>query len=210
MVAKDSAFSPRLGVDLGSDRRRANGRSPPASRSTWPPVSNSDRRLVVGGRQPADVAVLSTAARASTRSGATLTTTPKPSARCSWFESTSGCAPIAQTQTCQPNLPLHRQSDVARRRAANWRRPDDAEQHRIRRRRQPAVRRSRASFRADYMYRDYRDFYVSRTDLSTGRVTNSAGQSFDLDDHRERHGRQVQAALPGSHGPGDLPLRFAH
>ena len=32
---------------------------------------------------------------------------------------------------------------------------------------------ARASVRADYVYRNYRDFYVSRTDQSTGRVTNA-------------------------------------
>jgi hypothetical protein len=39
---------------------------------------------------------------------------------------------------------------------------------------------SRASLRADYVYRHYQNFYVARTDLSTGRVTNSFGQEFDL------------------------------
>jgi outer membrane receptor for ferrienterochelin and colicin len=39
---------------------------------------------------------------------------------------------------------------------------------------------ARAALRVDYVYRDWRDFYVQRTDLSTGRVTNSRGQEFDL------------------------------
>jgi outer membrane receptor for ferrienterochelin and colicin len=39
---------------------------------------------------------------------------------------------------------------------------------------------SRAAIRADYVYRDYRDFYTSQTDASTGRVTNNLGQQFDL------------------------------
>jgi hypothetical protein len=38
----------------------------------------------------------------------------------------------------------------------------------------------RASVRADVTYRDYHDFYASRTDLSTGRVTDKLGRSFDL------------------------------
>ena len=38
----------------------------------------------------------------------------------------------------------------------------------------------RASVRADVTYRKYHDFYASIIDSSTGRVTNSFGQSFDL------------------------------
>jgi hypothetical protein len=38
---------------------------------------------------------------------------------------------------------------------------------------------SRGSLRFDYVYRDFHDFYAQRTDLTTGRVTNSAGQAFD-------------------------------
>jgi outer membrane receptor for ferrienterochelin and colicin len=39
---------------------------------------------------------------------------------------------------------------------------------------------SRAAVRVDYVFRDWRDVYVQRTDLSTGRVSNSLGQSFDV------------------------------
>src|SRR4051812_21171618 len=39
---------------------------------------------------------------------------------------------------------------------------------------------NRAAARVDYVYRDYRDVYIERRDLSTGKVTNSAGQTFDL------------------------------
>jgi hypothetical protein len=39
---------------------------------------------------------------------------------------------------------------------------------------------ARGALRIDYVYRDWRDFYVQRTDLTTGRVTNALGQSFDL------------------------------
>jgi hypothetical protein len=34
--------------------------------------------------------------------------------------------------------------------------------------------------RFDYVYRDFNDFYSQRTDLSTGQVTNTAGQTFDV------------------------------
>jgi outer membrane receptor protein involved in Fe transport len=38
----------------------------------------------------------------------------------------------------------------------------------------------RGSIRADYTFRDYHDFYAQRTDLATGRVTNSLGTVFDV------------------------------
>jgi carboxypeptidase family protein len=39
---------------------------------------------------------------------------------------------------------------------------------------------SRGSFRVDGVFRRYQDFYSDRTDLSTGRVTSTLGQTFDL------------------------------
>ena len=39
---------------------------------------------------------------------------------------------------------------------------------------------SRAAVRADYSFRDFRDFYSQRADTSTGRVTNANGDPFDL------------------------------
>jgi outer membrane receptor protein involved in Fe transport len=39
---------------------------------------------------------------------------------------------------------------------------------------------ARAAVRADVVYRDFRDFYASRIDTTTGRVTNEFGRSFDL------------------------------
>jgi hypothetical protein len=38
----------------------------------------------------------------------------------------------------------------------------------------------RGALRVDTVYRDYRDFYAQRTDQSTGKVSNAAGQTFDL------------------------------
>ena len=39
---------------------------------------------------------------------------------------------------------------------------------------------SRAAVRADLIYRDYHDFYATRTDQTTGRVTDKLGRPFDL------------------------------
>jgi outer membrane receptor protein involved in Fe transport len=38
----------------------------------------------------------------------------------------------------------------------------------------------RAAIRADYVYRDFRDFYVQVQDLTTGRVQDQFGKSYDL------------------------------
>jgi len=38
----------------------------------------------------------------------------------------------------------------------------------------------RGAVRADFTYRDYRDFYALRTDLTTGQVTDSTGRKYDL------------------------------
>ena len=46
----------------------------------------------------------------------------------------------------------------------------------------------RATLRADYVYRNYRDFYSQRIDTTTGKVTNSLGQTFRPGTERE-HGR---------------------
>jgi hypothetical protein len=59
---------------------------------------------------------------------------------------------------------------------------------------------ARATLRADVVYRDYHDFYVQRTDTSTGQVADKLGRSFDLtlienSDHLKRQyaGLSLQA-----------------
>jgi len=39
---------------------------------------------------------------------------------------------------------------------------------------------SRAALRADYVYRNFRDFYISRIDTTTGKVANAVGTVIDL------------------------------
>jgi hypothetical protein len=38
----------------------------------------------------------------------------------------------------------------------------------------------RGTVRVDYVFRDYNDFYITRTDLSTGTATSPTGQRFDI------------------------------
>jgi hypothetical protein len=64
---------------------------------------------------------------------------------------------------------------------------------------------SRTALRADVIYRTYRDFYVLRTDSTTGKVTDKLGRTFDLTviengDHLERRyaGLHTQATYLAS------------
>jgi hypothetical protein len=38
----------------------------------------------------------------------------------------------------------------------------------------------RGSVRVDWVFRDFNDFYITRTDLATGQVTDASGKAFDL------------------------------
>jgi len=38
----------------------------------------------------------------------------------------------------------------------------------------------RGSVRADWVFRDFNDFYITRTDMSTGKITNSQGTTLDI------------------------------
>ena len=60
---------------------------------------------------------------------------------------------------------------------------------------------SRAALRADYVFRDYRDFYMQRTDTTTGRAVDTRsfapnavrGRVFDLTVIENDDGRTSQA-----------------
>jgi hypothetical protein len=55
---------------------------------------------------------------------------------------------------------------------------------------------SRGLARVDGVYRKYRDFYSDRVDLTTGRVSNNIGQSFDLD-ITENNNTQIEKNYKG-------------
>ena len=193
MVAKDSAFSPRLGVIW--DPKGTGDWSVTASFAKYvAPVSNpiADSSSAAGNPQTWQYLYRGPNINAT---GATTATPDAIRQVWSWFESASGCTPIAQTQTCQPTLPTNGNPTlpgVAQRIGEDLTTPNNIEYA-------TGIARqfgSRASLRADYVFRDYRDFYVSRTDLSTGRVTNSVGQQFDLtmieNDSENKYKRRYQ------------------
>jgi outer membrane receptor for ferrienterochelin and colicin len=177
LVAKDSAFSPRLGVIW--DPKGTGEWSVTASYAKYvAPVSNpiADASSAAGNPQQWQYLYRGPNINAG---GATTGTADAISQLWSWFRSTSGCDPIAQTQTCQPGLPVNGNPTlpgVAQRIGEDLATPSNIEYA-------TGVSRQfggRASMRADYVYRHYQDFYVARLDQSTGRVKNSAGQEFDL------------------------------
>jgi outer membrane receptor for ferrienterochelin and colicin len=94
-----------------------------------------------------------------------------------WFEAASGCK--VQVDTCRPNLPTNGNPTipgVATKIGTDLVSPNNLEYS-------LGVSRNvgdHTTLRADYVFRDYRDMYALRTDASTGTVTNSVGQRFDL------------------------------
>jgi outer membrane receptor for ferrienterochelin and colicin len=65
---------------------------------------------------------------------------------------------------------------------------------------------SRGVARADYVHRDYEDFYASRTDLSTGRVTTATGSPADLS-VLENNNEGIERVYDGLHT--QLQYRFS-
>jgi hypothetical protein len=64
---------------------------------------------------------------------------------------------------------------------------------------------SRGAVRADFTYRDYNDFYTLRTDLTTGKVTDSTNRKYDLTliENTSALDRQyVGLAVQGTYRPG--------
>jgi hypothetical protein len=177
-VITDGTFSPRLGV-------------------VWSPTGGDDWSVTASfGRYVA--AVANGIADSSSAAGNSeqwqwqytgpdinaggVATTPTAEALrqlWTWFQATGGCAP--RNDSCQPNLARGAGSapilpGVALKIGNNLRTPSSYEYA-------AGVSRqfgARLALRADYVFRDYKDFYIARTDLSTGSVTNNIGQSFDL------------------------------
>ena len=94
-----------------------------------------------------------------------------------WFQTTGGCRP--QDDRCRPNLPTNGAPTipgVAIKIGQGLTTPNNWEYA-------AGINRqfgARAAVRADYIFRDFRDFYAERTDTTTGQVANEIGQRFDL------------------------------
>jgi outer membrane receptor for ferrienterochelin and colicin len=56
---------------------------------------------------------------------------------------------------------------------------------------------SKGSVRADYAFRNYTDFYIRQTDLSTGKVTDSLGRTFDVSVIKNAEGDELKRRYQG-------------
>jgi outer membrane receptor for ferrienterochelin and colicin len=56
---------------------------------------------------------------------------------------------------------------------------------------------SKGSVRADYVFRDYKDFYIRQTDLTTGQVTDSLGRTFDVNVIKNADGDDLKRRYQG-------------
>jgi len=176
LVAKDSAISPRVGIVW--DLTGAGEWSVTASFARYvAPVSNSVAGQSSAAGNPQNWQYTY---RGPDINGAGVATTSTPNAVrqvFNWFEAAGGCR--AQDLSCQPNLPTNGAPTipgVATRIGDSLTTPNNIEYA-------AGVNRqfgARAAVRADVVFRDFRDFYVARRDQSTGQVTNSLGQIFDL------------------------------
>jgi outer membrane receptor protein involved in Fe transport len=176
VVARDSALSPRLGVVWD-----------PNGQGEWSVTASFAQYVAAINNSIADSS--SAAGNPQTwqylyrgpdiNPGATPTTSTADAVRAvfNWFQAASGCQP--QVDTCRPALATNGNPTipgVATRIGDDLTTPNNLEYA-------AGVSRnfgSRATLRADYIFRHYRDFYVERTDLSTGKVRNEVGQEFDL------------------------------
>ncbi len=177
LVAKDDAISPRLGVIY--DPTGTGDWSITASYAQYvAAVANSIADSSSAAGNPQTWQYIYRGPDINPGAVPTLATPQALAALWAWFASTSGCT-ATPNQTCQPNLPTNGNPvipGVAQRIGDDLTTPSNIEYA-------VGVSRNfgaRAALRADYVYRNFKDFYVSRTDLSTGRVTNSVGQNFDL------------------------------
>ena len=100
-----------------------------------------------------------------------------------------------------------RRRQRARRQHDDSRAADVTVLHRICRRRRAGRSASAAPLRADGVFRDFRNLYSQRTDLTTGRVTDASGNTFDLNvvENTDR----TRAPVCRSDDAGQLRLRIA-
>jgi hypothetical protein len=175
LVAKDSAISPRFGVIFD-----------PAGTGEWSVTASFGRYVAAVANSIAGQT--SAAGNPQTwqfvyrgpdiNANGPVTSTPAAVRQVfDWYEANSGCA--VQDNNCLPSLPTNGAPTipgVASRIGDSMVTPSNWEYA-------AGINRqfgSRAAVRADYIFRDFNDFYVARTDLTTGRVRNPLGREFDL------------------------------
>jgi outer membrane receptor for ferrienterochelin and colicin len=169
VVAKDSAFSPRLGVAWD-----------PTGQGLWS-VTASFAKYVAGlnnsiadsssaAGNPATLQYSYQGPAINPDVNAATLVTPDVALQqlFAWFNANGGPNGITPTSSQVPGVSI--------------RIPDGLTSPNVRAYAAGVSRQlsSRAVVRADYSFRDYRDFYSSRIDLSTGTVTDQYGNKADL------------------------------
>ena len=208
LVAKDDAISPRVGVVFD-----------PSGTGDWSLTASYAQYVAAVANNIADSS--SAAGNPQTwqylyrgpdinGSGVTMTTDQAIAAVWNWLETASGCK-AQPDQTCQPNLPTNGNPTipgVAQKIGDSLTTPNNIEYA-------GGVSRNfgaRAALRADYVFRDYRDFYVTRDRHDDGKGHQQRRAVVRPGVHRERHQRRVLPPLFGSHDAGNLsvqpPLRY--
>lgn len=176
LVLKDSAISPRLGLSWN-----------PTGADAWSVTTSVSRYVAAVANSVADQSSKAGNPQqwqypyggASINAGGVPAVSSADAIRMvfDWFQAAGGCRP--QDDTCRPNIPTNGAPTlpgVSTRIGENLTTPNNWEYA-------MGVNRQfggRAALRADYVFRDYRDFYTNQTDLTTGRVANDVGQEFDL------------------------------
>lgn len=176
LVASDSLISPRLGIIWD-----------PSGSGDWSITGSVSRYVAATSNSIADSS--SKAGNSefwqwlyrgpSINAGGVPVTSTADAVRqvFAWFEAAGGCRP--QDLSCQPDLPTNGAPDlpgVSTRIGEGLTSQNNWEYA-------AGVSRnvgSRAAVRADYVFRDYKDFYASQVDLTTGQVTSAIGEVFDL------------------------------
>ena len=168
LVTKTSAFSPRLGVvidPLGDQKWSITG----SFAQYVDAIANSIADSASAAGNPQTFQFVYRGANINPDgTAATLTDTATAIAQVfAWYNANGG-----------PNLPLNGNPTipgVATKIGSNLKSPKVLEYS-------GGVNRQfeRAAIRFDYVFRDWKDFYVQRTDAATGKVANSLGNQFDL------------------------------
>ncbi len=168
LVAKDSAFSPRIGVVF--DPKGDQSWSITASFAKYvAAIANS----VADGSSPAGnpqtYQFLYRGPSINADASGPLTSTPDAIAQVfAWYNANGGAnLPLAGSPTI-PGITPQIQGSLDS--------PNNLEYA-------AGVNRqfgSKAAMRVDYVYRNFRDFYVQKLDMTTGRASDSSGKQYDL------------------------------
>ena len=189
-------FQPAAVGRVGSRRATDDGRYRAASRDTSMALTSNlagvDRRQ---GRQRGDITAGSTRARPSTpiltrRPSRSITTEAALRQVFDWFDAQRRNRARGPSLRRVPGFNMTMPEPLTARRTRSNTPAGSA-----------ATLGPRASLRVDGVFRDYRNFYSQRTDLTTGTVTDGVGNTFDLNLRREHRPTERRIRRPARRRP---------